>query len=450
MPEHDLFDLDAAFASLERDIATVSSPRGAGHAVASARHRRQTRRVSAATLVALATIGAGAAVVRGHGDGSPEPAGQPLPTAAPLSVQRIDDATRGWTGAWQPVDSDNSVFVRQQVNVSCRLLVQDQTVAQPTRIVTGTFLTADHSRLVEFRAGIRGVEGAAQEYDATVAAFDACAGHTDRTFSYPGGAEVTVAALPAPRGGATVVSVATRYADRAGILLLGRVDAVPTSAQAAALADLTLAATMDDATYTETVPQSGVGRIDPTQTAGQVWAQALEPALVGWSTPWAPLLPQGASQAPPEPSLPACVGTPEGNDHGNGLTVNVGRDGFEWVHWFASEARATQAVDDITQALAGCSTPYAVHTVTLPSGRPVVVAVGSQQVLWFTRVASHVLILQLPSGGTPPPDDVSVKVGALLEHVLQQPATTTMSPDGATNVPDWLEKEIAAAPTFGP
>ena len=85
MPEHDLFDLDAAFASLERDIATVSSPRGAGQAVASARHRRQTRRVSAATLVALATIGAGAAVVRGHGDGSPEPAGQPLPTAAPAS-----------------------------------------------------------------------------------------------------------------------------------------------------------------------------------------------------------------------------------------------------------------------------------------------------------------------------------------------------------------------------
>lgn len=62
--------------------------------------------------------------------------------------------------------------------------------------------------------------------------------------------------------------------------------------------------------------------------------------------------------------------------------------------------------------------------MTLPSGRPVVVAVGPQ-VLWFARVASHVLVLQLPAGDTPPPD----------KH---------------TKVPAWMQKEITAAPTFGP
>ncbi len=126
----------------------------------------------------------------------------------------------------------------------------------------------------------------------------------------------------------------------------------------------------------------------------------------------------------------------------------MGGDGFEWVHWFASEALATQAVDGLTQSLTTCSTRYDVHTVTLASGRPVVVATGPQ-VLWFTRVASHVLVLELPAGDTPPPDEVSLKVGALLEHVLEQPATTTMSP-GDTKVPAWMQRAIAAAPTFGP
>jgi hypothetical protein len=127
----------------------------------------------------------------------------------------------------------------------------------------------------------------------------------------------------------------------------------------------------------------------------------------------------------------------------------VGTDGFEWVRWFGSEATAVQAVDDLQQALASCSTPYDVHTVTLPDGRPVVVASGPR-VLWFTRVASHVLVLQVPAGDTPPPDDVSMRVGALLEHVLEQPATTTLSPGAGTTVPRWMQREIAAAPTFGP
>ena len=446
MPEHETFDLDAAFARLEQDVASASHAPGADRAIATARHRRHTRRVSVAAVVALAIVGTGTAVVRGHGDASPEPTGQSLPTPAPLSAHGLDDATRGWTGAWRPVGSDTTDFIRTQVDVGCKFLVQDQTVAQPTRVGNGTFLTTDHSQLVEFRAGMRGVEGANQEYDATLAAFDACPADTEQTFSYPGGAEVTVASMPGTQG-AEVVTVATRFVDRAGILLLGRVAAVPTSAQAAALADLTLAATMEDATYSEAIPQSGGGRIDPAQSAGQVWAQALAPVLTGWSTPWNPRLPRDASQQVPV-SLPACAGKPEGNDQGNGLTVNVGGDGFEWVHWFASEALATQAVDGLTQSLTTCSTRYDVHTVTLASGRPVVVATGPQ-VLWFTRVASHVLVLELPAGDTPPPDEVSLKVGALLEHVLEQPATTTMSP-GDTKVPAWMQRAIAAAPTFGP
>ena len=294
----DTFDLDDLFADLQHDIEQITRGPGALDAVRTSRRRRQTRRVSVVAAVALAAIGAGVVVLSGGGgDRALEPAGRPLPSPAPLSAQGMDDATRGWTGTWLPVSSDTTDFIGTQVNVPC-FLVQDQTVAQPTRVGNGSFLTTDHSQLVMFRTGMRGTEAAAQEYDATIASFDACPSDAQQTFSYPGGAEVTVASLPDARG-AEVVTVATRYADRAGILLLGSVDTVPTSAQAAALADVTLAATMDDATYSEAMPQSGNGRVDPAQTAGQVWPQTLEPALVGWSTPWNPRIPSGSSEADP-------------------------------------------------------------------------------------------------------------------------------------------------------
>jgi hypothetical protein len=39
-------------------------------------------------------------------------------------------------------------------------------------------------------------------------------------------------------------------------------------------------------------------------------------------------------------------------------------------------------------------------------------------------------------------------VAAVLEEVLERPATTTISP--GNTVPSWMKPEIASAPTFGP
>jgi hypothetical protein len=420
MPEHETFDLDAAFARLEQDVAGSSAPRGAAAAITTARRRRRTTigGVAAAVLLVAGVAAAGAGI--GHHDGSPEPAGRPLPAPAPLSVQGLDDATRGWTGSWQDYTAANRKDFRNQVNVGCSFLVNDQTVAQPTRNGSGIFLTTDGSQAVQWRIGIRGTRAATQEYDATVAAFDACPSHDDRTFTYPGGGEATVAALPAAgQTGGDVVVVATRYHDRAGVLLLGRVP-LPTPAQAAGLADAVLAATVDDATYGEAGPAalrlgaSGM-RPQPAPLAGTVSTQALEPALTGWSTPWDPRFPK----AVPVGSLAACLGNPEGNDPGEGLILNVGRNGVEWVHGFVSEAAATGAAAGIRVGLETCSTPYDVHSVTLPSGRSVVVAEGPRMVLWSTRVGSRVLVLQLPTGSSRPPRAVSVRVGQVLEQVLE-------------------------------
>jgi hypothetical protein len=236
-----------------------------------------------------------------------------------------------------------------------------------------------------------------------------------------------------------------------GVLTISVSGSLLPSADDRPVADALVAALETPASYTPAAADTGgVRRTDPAKTLGQVWAQTLEPALAGWTTPWIARLPNDASEARPNIDLPDCVGAPEDTAPGDGMTTNVGTDGFQWVNWFPAESGAVQAVGDLRQALLACSTPYDVHTVTLPSGRPVVVAVGSQQVLWFTRVASHVLVLQLPAGDVAPPDAVSVQVGQVLEQVLEKPAETTVSPDESTPVPDWLAKRIADAPTFGP
>lgn len=228
-----------------------------------------------------------------------------------------------------------------------------------------------------------------------------------------------------------------------GVLkILGQSEPLP-HANDVAVSDALVAAVGFRVSTSDSGTNGSVDRIDPSQTLGQVWAQPLQPALEGWSTPWDPRLP---TSGPAEDlNLPDCA--QRLSWYRDGGTFTVGTDGFEWVQWFASEAAAVEAVAELRQALASCSTPYDVHSVTLPDGRPVVVAAGPQ-VLWFSRVASHVLVLQLPAGDTPPPDEVSLKVGALIEHVLEQPATTTMSPDQTP--PPWLQREIEAAPTFGP
>jgi hypothetical protein len=388
MPEHDTFDLDAAFNALERDIAGLSRGPGAARAVSTARRRRRTR-IGAVAAVAVLVVG-GAVVGHGLGhDRAVEPAGRPLPTPAPLSVQGLDDATRGWSGSWQDYTDANGKDFRNQVNTECSFLVNDLNVEQPTRNGSGIFLTTDASQAIEWSLGIRGTQAATQEYDATVAAIDVCRGHDDQTFTYPNGAEVTVAALPGARQEGGLVVAATRYHDRAGILLVGPVR-VPTAVQAARLADAVMAATIDDETYFEAGPAalemdaSGM-RPHPAPLAGTVATQALEPALTGWSTPWDPRFPK----AVPGGSLATCVGNPEGNDPGNRLILNVGRNGFEWVHGFVSEAAATQAAAGIRDGLATCATPYDVSTSTLPSGRPVVVATGPHAVLWITQLLSR-------------------------------------------------------------
>ncbi len=234
-----------------------------------------------------------------------------------------------------------------------------------------------------------------------------------------------------------------------GPKVFGQSDELPAANDRAPVADALLAAVQDPSSYEEQRDAAAPERRPPDRSDQDarpgVGRGPHAGAVAGWSTPWDPRLPSGGSP-PPEP---ACSAGFVGHAAGPSQTVNVGSNGREWVQWFDSESAATYALQQVQHNLESCATPYALHTVDLPDGRPILVGVGPQ-IFWATRVASHLLVLAVPAGDTPPPDDVSLNVGAVLEHVLEQPATTTMSPDKHTRVAAWMQREIAAAPTFGP
>ncbi len=439
MPDHDTFDLDAAFRALQDDIAGLSTPRGAGTAIATSRRRRRTT-IAAVAAVAVLAVGG---VVAGHGlgrDHAVGPSGR-LPAPAPLTAERLTSATQGWTPAWEANTRAAQDKMQLTFGGDCFPSFTGGQADGYTvfgnghddlGITTTSDFTGDPSgEPVVWRRMVSDMQGCAGAQE--VSSFSGPNGVAGYTF------QVRATASESAPEYAWIVSTGRAI----GVLkILGQSDPLP-HANDIAVSDVLLAAVEFRVSTSDPRTNGSGQRIDPTQTLGQVWPQPLRPTLDGWSTPWDPRLP--GSGPPEDLGLPDCA--QRLSWYRDGGTFTVGTNGFEWVRWFTSEAPAVQAVAELQQALASCSTPYDVHTVTLSDDRAVFVAAGPE-VLWFARVASHVLVLQLPGGATPPPDDVSLKVGALLEHVLEQPATTTMSPDTAP--PPWMRREIAAAPTFGP
>jgi hypothetical protein len=442
MPEHETFDLDAAFARLEQDITTLSTAPGAGVAVARARRRRRTRAGAIAVAAVLAVGGVAVGQGLSSRDDSVPPADQ-LPTPAPLDGPHLTAATAGWTPAWTTPSEQARLKLANSFGGVC---TPNITGGRGGIVVLGN----SHDDVALAVMSDYGADATEEQHSwhRVERQLAACQGaQLVSSFSDPSGAQghtYRIAATPSETAPEYEWIVSTGQG--IGVLkIFGQSDTLPTGNDRS-VADSLLAAVQDPSSYDQqgTTPRSGVHRIDPTKTVGQVWAEDFGPALAGWDNPWEPQL-SGITGS----QLPSCAGQFDGGAPGPGETVNVGRNGHEWVHWFRDETAATTALERLQQNLAACSTPFTFHSVTLSDGRPVLVGVGPE-VVWIERVASHVLLVHIPAGSTPPPDDVSLKVGAVLEHVLEQPATTTMSPGEDTKVPAWMQQEIAAAPTFGP
>lgn len=110
MPEHDLADLDAAFAALGRDITSTSRAPGAARAVSAAHHRRRSRRTAiGVTTVAVLALGSLAA---GHGlAGDTVGPADGLPDPRPIDAASLSDATTGWTPAWENTGASKEELV---------------------------------------------------------------------------------------------------------------------------------------------------------------------------------------------------------------------------------------------------------------------------------------------------------------------------------------------------
>jgi hypothetical protein len=440
MPEHETFDLDAAFARLERDVAGLSRGRGAADAVSTARRRRRTTSAAIAAVAILVVGGAVAGHSLGH-DHAVGPADR-VPAPAPLTAEALTSATEGWTPAWVKNSAAAVRKMQETFGGDCFPAISggqadgitvfgnshDDLAVTTTSDFSGD-LTGEPVVWRRIMSSMQGCRGAREV--SSFAGPSGVAGHTYQVRAADSDSAPEYVWIVSTGQGIGVLKV------------LGQSDPLP-AAHDTAVADALVADVEDRLAHSDPQTNGSVQRINPSETLGQVWAEPLVPALEGWSTPWISRLPKSGPTT--ARALPGCAQRLDWYRNGGGYSV--GTDGFEWVNWFPTEPRAVQAVDELRHALATCSTPYDVHTVTLPSGRPVVVASGPRAI-WFTRVASHVVVLQLPAGDAPPPDDVSLKVGALIEHVLQQPATTTVRPDG-TPVPRWMQRAIAAAPTFGP
>lgn len=446
MPEHDTFDLDAAFARLEQDIAGVSSPRGAGLAVTTARRRRRTTVGAIAAVTVLAVGGVAIAQGAGH-DESVSPTHQ-LPAPALLDGPHLSAATAGWTPAWEPGTQQAKETLDQTFGGACFAGVPGVPTGQ---IAIHSFGNSHGDLAVAVMSDFGSRTTAANAgWRRLNRQLDTCSGaQRISSFGDPSQArERTYRVVPTENESAPQYVWIVSTGKAIGLLkILDQSDALPASNDRP-VADALLAALQDPASFDQPAKASSNGhlsRIDPTKTLGQVWAEDFGPALAGWDNPWQPQLTHVTG-----PEMPPCAGEIDSDATGATEMVNVGRNGHEWVGWLQDEAAATTAVAQLQQSMASCATPYTFHTVSLPDGRPVLVGVGQQEVVWIERVASHVLLVHIPAGSTPPPDSVSLKVGAVLEHVLEEPATTTMAPDGKTKVPAWMKQEISAAPTFGP
>jgi len=135
MPEHDTFDLDAAFAALERDIARISRARGADQAVSAADRRRRTAIGAAAAAVALIVVG-GVAVGQGLGrNGNAVSPADGIPAPRPIDAASLTDATTGWTPAWKVTGGSKEELVSAAVPAEC--LGQVVGAAIPEPILTG-------------------------------------------------------------------------------------------------------------------------------------------------------------------------------------------------------------------------------------------------------------------------------------------------------------------------
>ena len=429
MPDLDTFDLDAAFRGLEQDIAGISSPRGSGLAVATARRRR---RATVGAVAAMAVIAAGA-VAAGHGFDSRDsvaPSDQ-LPAPAALDGAHLSAATHGWTPAWTEGTQRAKLREAQTFGGDC---FGPSPGGRAGIVVLGN----SHDDLAVAAMSDYGDRSAGRERDwnRVEQSVSRCSGATlVSSFSEPSGAEGHTYRI-APVGVETapeylwIVSTGTGI----GVLkILGQSGSLP-AANDRPVADALLAAVQLPASYLDTSTGS-------RQTLAFISAADFGEALGDWQSGWSTNAGKGG-----DASSPPCGAQISRSEFGTGSSL--GANGDQETYGFADADAAQGAVQAFVSALRACtSASYAASTSPTSSGIDVTVAAGTGRdadVIWLLRSGSQVAYVAIPAGDSAPPTSVSTAVGELMVGPLKANASSSdTSPPGTGPV----EKEAKASAT---
>lgn len=413
MPEHDTYDLDAAFARLEQDIAGVSSPRGAGLAVTTARRRRRAT-VGAIALATVLAVG-GVAVAQGAGrhDSFVEPAAS-LPSPAPLDARSLTAATRGWTSSWDTAESRASVVLDGPVAHCLNSSPVFSEVVEPSRTSGDlSFAAGTASTFAILNDFGSQTSQADRLWTAIGEAFSTCGNATPGEHQLWDDGEAVSYSVASDSGNAEQFWIA-RHGSAIGLLFVADAPESMPADTDDAVATAIVAALQDPDSYTQTGATDSGSSTSSSSSAGAFSSFSevdFEKALGSWQSGWK--LRGGA-----DPGDLGCGTNHWGSQSTGEAGTSVGANGAEDMNSFSSAGEAQAALAGLAASLQSCSaTPYAVHTTTSTGGDQVTVAVGPMAV-WIVRSGADVGLVRIPMGGTPPPDAVSARVGQLVSDDL--------------------------------
>jgi hypothetical protein len=422
MPEHETFDLDAAFRALEHDIAGASSPRGAGAAIATARRRRRTT-VGAIAAVAVLAVG-GVVIAQGarSTDHAVAPSDQPLPSPSALSVDALDQASAGWMSDWTRPS-------RHAANRALSLLGPLTCIA--ARDGQGVLDNAESTGHSVFASGSDGVDvvvgekvssqNAAKAQEQMQALVDTCAPGATAQRAYTDGSSATYSQVDEGRRGDFFIWTA-RQGDRIGLMVATGAAHPPSDSSVARMADLLVGALQVDSTVTGDQLSGGSASASASGSgSGDVFIQdgQFQSALGSWSGGWS------ATNGDAPSALPCGVDLAKGESFG--AESSLGANGQQQLFGYNTATAAQQRARTASDRFRACPS-YQVGQVPLSNGTSVTVAAGTgsgQQVVWLVRQGRTLDVVQVPAGDSAPPDSADQAVGELLDQVI----TAYMSPE---------------------
>ncbi len=447
MPDHDLFDLYAAFADLERDIAGVSSPRGAGLAVSTARRRRTTLGAAAAVLVIATGATGGGILIHRHSD-AVGPSAPPAPAA--LTLAALTAATTGWIDGWETPTKDSQLS-HQLDSLGC-LATKPATNALDNPTKRGITLYSTPAGQVGFLVGLEynsATLPASTAADALASAVAGCHPTVTTPTSYDG-ATVIFYEIPATQGQSDVQMWTVQLGDRVAYLAIGGGSDAPSNDTVGRVDDSLVSAVQADATFTNnTAPGLATSSASASSSSSVQFDNLSVPQLTAAFGTWdSGLEPGGATQMPTTPcDLSTADATTLSTDGSQGSTV--GSNGvFSVLDFDSAESAATGLQQEIDGWRSCQSARYTVSTVEVPGQGTVTVATtgGARPATsWAVRSGEYLAVLSI-KGGSSPPTSVSEAVGALVYDVLGHPLAPAKVHNAPAKVPPSSSSSTSAVP----